>query len=119
MTEYDEEIEAPEDAAADEYGDEAEAGGEEAAAEEEVVENPAVPYFGYGAVALWSVVYGFLLNGWYAGRLTTAGSFWAANCPATAYTATTYNAAGVNPWWRTVPGTASATDINVTLRNKL
>jgi len=117
MTEYDEEIEAPEDAAADEYGDEAEAGDEEAAAEEEVVENPAVPYFGYGAVALWSVVYGFLLNGWYAGRFSTAGSFWNVNCPATNYTATTWNVAPVNPWWRATPAAASATDINITLQS--
>jgi len=53
--------------------------------EEPDPENDPISYFGFGAVALWGAVLGFLIRNKYTG-IPESNAFWKGQCPATALT---------------------------------
>jgi len=65
---------------------------EEELAPEEEAKNPTIFYFAYGVLHIWMAVLGFLIYGYYPGLLTS-NTWWALQCPSTAWTATTIAAA--------------------------
>lgn len=74
---------------------------EEVAAPEEEAKNPTMLYFGYGLLHIWMAVLGMLIYTWYP-KLMSSNSWWAAQCPATAWTTVTLATA-------TTAGTAGCT----------
>lgn len=60
---------------------------EEVAAEEEI-KNPYVLYFAWGLLHVWMSVFGFLVFNWYPGMMSS-NTWWAMQCPVTAWTSTT------------------------------